>query len=246
MVTVPLPRLLTVEDWMLTADPPGGRYEILDGALVMSPSASSVHNRLAEDLADLLRAALRAAGIDLTVTFDVEWRVVIGDRVREAPRPDVAIGWVDPDTRRLGGPMPTLVVEVWNDATERYVVRAKRRYWASKGARWLWEITVGIEPDETVLEVFDLHADAHRPMVDVRGGTTVELTDPVPVTIEPASILGWTDRETLRAESEHRRAESEAAAAAEARGRAEAAERRAEVLEEQLRRMGVEPEDTTD
>jgi hypothetical protein len=165
MVTVPLPRLLTVEDWLLTEDPPGGRYEILDGALVKSPSASSVHNRSAGDLADLLRAALRIAGDDQAVTVGVEWRVVIG---RPGPR-----GTAARCGHRLGRPR-------------------------HRAPRWA------------------------RP-----------------------SLVERAKSQAAAAADARAQAEAATAGASVARSRAEAAERRAAALEAQLRRPGVEPDDTT-
>ena len=236
MTTVPQPRLLTVEDWMLLEDPPGGRYEILDGVLVVNPSASSNHNRVAEDLADLLRVALRRAGVEATVTIDVEWRVVIGNRIREAPRPDVAVGWVDPATRRLGGPPPQLVVEVWDDWTERYVVRAKRRYWITKNVRWLWELTVGDEASSVRIEVWDLHTDTERPVLDAQGDTAFSTSEPFPVGFRPAEVPGWSEQQALQGEINAARAEEAALQTAQATTRAEEATALAEAATERAER----------
>ena len=91
-----LRRMLSVAEWEALEDPIGGRYEILDGRLVVNPSPGGDHNRIGEDLADMIRAAIDDAELDYEVTIDVEWRVVENGRVPQAPRGDIVIGHLDP------------------------------------------------------------------------------------------------------------------------------------------------------
>ncbi len=246
MELMPIDRPLTVDEWESLEDPPGGRYEILDGRLVVSPSPDGEHNRFAEDLADLFRWAIRRAGRSYDVTIDVEWRSVDGRVVRDAPRGDVVVGRLD-DATQIHLSQPELVVEVWDLQTRPVTRTKKRNYWASKGVRHYWQVVLD---DPIRLEIYDL-VDPTTARRIAFGSEQVQLTEPFPVDIVPEQIAGWTMRQLedaeqahLRAEAEARRAEAEARRAeAEARRadaeaeRARAAEARAAELEARLRQL---------
>jgi len=261
MVQSVLDRPLTEAEWDALEDPEGGRYEVLDGTLVVSPSPDAEHNRYGEDLADQIRFALAEAGLALDVTIDVEWRVVEGGLVRQAPRGDVVIGRIDAD-RLIHLDPPTLVAELWDPASRPAVRDRKRVYWASTGLRHYWEIVVG---DPTRLRVYDF-ATGPDPVMRAVDDDVLTVAEPFHLELTPNRVIGWSlqqakraaqaDAETARADAEAQarqtaeaRADAEAQArqTAEARAAAEAqarqtAEARAAALARRLEALGVDPD----
>ena len=221
-------RAITVAEWELLEDPEGGKFEVIDGHVVLMPSPDADHNRFSEDLADLFRLAIEQAGLDFDVTLDVEWRQVEDGRVMQAPRGDLVVGRVDPD-KRIHFALPTMVVEIW-DPESRPGVRNKRRaYWAARGLRHFWQVLV-TEP--AVLEVFDL-AQPHAPLQQAVGDQVVEVSEPFSVSVTPSAVAGWSLRMAKRADSEAIRANTEA-------GRANAEADRADALQAEVERLQAE------
>ena len=189
---VVLDQPITEAQWDALADPPGGRYEVLGGQLVVNSSSNARHNWLGEDLADLFRFALRDAGLDRPVTTDVEWRTVAADVVSEAPRGDVVVGATLDPVRYIHVETPLLVAEIWSDGTAASTVAAKRSYWKDRGLDHYWEITVGADEDAVDIAIWHLGSD--RLPQRVSGDNTVVVSEPFAIEITPATIIGATQR----------------------------------------------------
>ncbi len=220
LAPIALRRMLSVAEWEALEDPIGGRYEILDGRLVVNPSPGGDHNRIGEDLADMIRAAIDDAELDYEVTIDVEWRVVENGRVPQAPRGDIVIGHLDP-SKGIHYELPLFVIEIWSPKTRPSVRAKKRDYWIAQGLRYYWSVRLGIV---AAIDAYDLHA-SDTPVV-VFGDQPLTITSPFPLTVIPNEIKGWTLRQ-------HRQAKQEAA-------RADAAEGRIRSDFERLRAAGVD------
>jgi Uma2 family endonuclease len=77
--------LLTVEDYAALEEPAGVRYELSNGELIVTPSASHFHNTIRDDLNSPLRAFVKQHQLgEVTCETDLALR---RDVVR---RPDVA------------------------------------------------------------------------------------------------------------------------------------------------------------
>lgn len=158
----PLPSEFTAEDWLvwellLKGRPPdpftqadldalpegsGYRFELLDGILIVSPSPTLAHQRLAADLFVLLRGACPANCDVLFGPFDLkpsEERTFL---------PDVLVArTVDFDEKMLTRAPPLLVVEVRSPSTGCYDRTTKRAVYAEWGvrasfepaSRWTWK-----------------------------------------------------------------------------------------------------------
>lgn len=70
---VVLDRELDLDDLGLTPDD-GNRYEILDGAIVMTPPPGTGHQHVVGELFVILHPAARQAGLEV-FTAPVAWRI---------------------------------------------------------------------------------------------------------------------------------------------------------------------------
>ncbi len=131
--------LLTVEQYAALEEPEGARYELSEGELIVTPSASHFHNAIRDEFNGRLRAFVKGHGLgDVTSETDVK---LIGEVVR---RPDVAfiragrLEGVDID--RVPLPVaPDLVVEIvsWNDRADDLLLKVSQYLQAGARAVWL-------------------------------------------------------------------------------------------------------------
>ncbi|NRQ39571.1 Uma2 family endonuclease [Nonomuraea sp. NN258] len=181
------PSGFTVDDWLKLPEI-HQRIELIDGSFVVSPSATSLHALCAGGLRNILNAAARAAGSDLAVieAFNIE---VVGD------------GFI-PDVVVLPRPLVLAnmtVVAASEVAAVAEVVSAgpgnhKRDYqdkppkYAAAGIPVF--IRVEIEgADFPRVEVLELGADGYETVTQAKPGETVTLSEPFPVSFDPADLL---------------------------------------------------------
>lgn len=167
-------------DDLLALDP-DLRAEILDGEILVSPSAGPRHNRLAFRLAKDLSAAAVQHGYDVLLDVDVLWP---GGQVT---RPDVFV--VTEEVAEQASPpvreVPVLVVEVLSpDSPGRDLVR-KPRIAADAGVPEYWVL------DPATGEVYRHTLTGDRYDVDVvePGEERVVSTLPFPYTLRPAALV---------------------------------------------------------
>lgn len=176
-----LDRALDLEDLDATPDD-GNRWEILDGALVMNPPPSPAHQRVAAELAALLRAASAPHGLK-ALFAPLAWRIGPG----QVPEPDLVV--VHPDAlgeRAIESP-PILVVEILSPTGRDRDLSEKRRIYAEGQAAWYWVV----DPAEPSLLVLRL-AEAGRGYVEharVVGADAYVSEMPFPVRVVPSELL---------------------------------------------------------
>jgi Uma2 family endonuclease len=131
--------LLTVEQYAALQEPEGVRYELSQGELIVTPSASLFHNELRDELNSRLRSFVKSHNLG-RVTSETDM-VLVGEVVR---RPDVAfirshrLQGVDIDQSPL--PVsPDLAVEIVskNDRAEDLLVKVSQYLEAGAQAVWL-------------------------------------------------------------------------------------------------------------
>jgi Uma2 family endonuclease len=137
---MPAKTLLTVKDYAALEEPAGVRYELSNGELIVTPSASHFHNTIRDEFNGRLRPFVKSRRLgDVTSETDVK---LAGEVVR---RPDVAffragrLDGVDPDQVPL--PVaPDLVVEIVskNDRADDLLLKASQYLQAGAQAVWLW------------------------------------------------------------------------------------------------------------
>ena len=145
------------------------RYELIDGALLVSAEPSLQHQRVNLALARLLQDAAPA---HLEVFLPVDLRL---SSVRQLA-PDITVVRRDDATgRRLDG-TALLVVEVLSPSTRAVDLTLKRQVLEDAGVPSYWLV----DPDDGVVTVLELQDGRY---VEVSRGTTVEVSRPFAVTV---------------------------------------------------------------
>jgi Uma2 family endonuclease len=175
-----LDRALDLEDLEDTPND-GNRYEVLDGALVMTPPPGTTHQHVVGELFVLLRQAARAAGLQ-TFVAPVAWRIGPG----QVPEPDLLVAAPEAVTERAVVAPPLLVVEVLSLTGRNRDLSEKRRIYAEGGAAWYWLL----DPSVTNLTVLRLAGQAYSERTVVAGTEAYVTADPLPVRVVPGELLG--------------------------------------------------------
>jgi Uma2 family endonuclease len=131
--------LLSVQDYAALDEPAGVRYELSNGELIVSPSATLFHNRIRDDFNGRLRAFVKERKLR-EVTSETDF-ILVGEVVR---RPDVAsiradrLKGIDIDQSPL--PVaPDLVIEIVskNDRADDLLLKVFQYLEAGAQAVWL-------------------------------------------------------------------------------------------------------------
>ena len=172
-------RELDLEDLYTTPDD-GNRYEILDGALVMTPSPNFGHQRAVARLLRILDSAL--AGRDLeALPAPLAWRIGPG----QVPEPDLMVVAPEELAARAVVRPPLLVVEVVSPSGRRRDLVQKRYIYAEGGAPWYWIVDPTV-PSLTVLRLAD---GAYEEEAHVVGDEAYETREPFPVRVIPNALI---------------------------------------------------------
>jgi Uma2 family endonuclease len=131
--------LLTIQDYAALEEPPGVRYELSNGELIVTPSSSTFHNIIRDDFNSHLRMFVKAHRLGVVVSeADM---ILVGEVVR---RPDVAfirahrLHGVDLDQSPLPVP-PDLAIEIVsrNDRADDLLLKVSQYLEAGAQAVWL-------------------------------------------------------------------------------------------------------------
>ena len=159
----------TVDDLDDLPEGTTARYELVDGALLVSAEPSLQHQRVMLQVARLLDDA---APPQLEVFLPVDVRL---SPVRQIA-PDITVVHRDDATgRRLHG-TPSLVVEVLSPSTRTVDLVLERRVLEEAGVPSYWLV----DPDDGVITVLELADGAYR---EVSRGDDVTVEQPFPVRV---------------------------------------------------------------
>jgi Uma2 family endonuclease len=179
VTTLPQSRPLTRPDLEGMPDD-GHRYELLDGAMLVTPAPSWLHQQVVSRLWQVLDAA--RPGPDVRVFVAPVDVVLAEDTVLQ---PDVLIA------RRADlGPhdlpaAPLLAVEVLSPSTRRIDMTLKRSVYEAAACPAYWVV----DPDEPSLTVWQLAGDRYVEVAHVRGSEPWQATSPFAVRIVPADLV---------------------------------------------------------
>ncbi|WP_442638269.1 Uma2 family endonuclease [Saccharothrix yanglingensis] len=185
--------LYTVEDLEGMPDD-GRRYELVDGALHVSPATGHRHQKVVSKLIMFLGNRCPGDLEVLSAPFSV----------RPSPtvelQPDVLVTRAEDVTDKLLPVAPLLVVEVLSPSTAAYDLNTKKAVYERLGVVGYWIV----DPREPTLSVFELDAEGCYELVaEVKGGDAFHATAPFSVRIVPDDLLSpWgepgSDERALR------------------------------------------------
>ena len=171
-------RELDVEDLYTTPDD-GSRYEILDGALVMTPAPNIGHQRAVSRLLRILDDAIADRHLEV-LPAPTAWRIGPG----QVPEPDLMVVTPeDPAARAVRQP-PLLVVEVVSPSGRWRDLFQKRHVYAEGGAAWYWIV----DPTVPSLTVLRLAGEAYEDAGHVEGHDAYDAREPFAVHVVPADL----------------------------------------------------------
>ena len=142
----------TYEDYLNMPD--DIRYELLDGELVMAPTPSTRHQRIALQLATVLKAFIDRNSLGELFIAPLDVVLWDGDEANVV-EPDllfVSAGRTDMITEANVQGAPDLVVEILSPSTESRDRGYKRELYARHGVREYWLV----DPDASTITVLAL------------------------------------------------------------------------------------------
>lgn len=177
VTTLPRSRALTRAD--LDAMPDDGhRYELIDGALIVTPAPTWRHQRAVTRLSRLLAdrcppdLEVFVAPLDVALAVDT----VLQPDVLVARREDLS-------TRDLPA-TPVLAVEVLSPSTRHIDLMLKRARFEVAGCASYWVV----DPGEPSIIAWDLQDDGYVQVAHVHGSERLDAVRPFPVTLAPVEL----------------------------------------------------------
>jgi Uma2 family endonuclease len=177
---LPHGRPFTVHDLEAFPDD-GNRYELIDGALLVSPAPGTEHQVVALELAVRLRERCPAGMRTLVAPFAVR----PSDAVEL--QPDVLVTREVDLTRKNLPVAPLLAVEVLSPSSVLTDFNNKKAAYQRLGVPSYWVV----DPLDPSLTVFELDSKGFRYnlVAEVKGDMAFEATQPFPVRIVPVDLL---------------------------------------------------------
>ena len=178
VTTLPYSRPLTVAD--LDAMPDDGhRYELIDGALIVTPAPGLRHQTASIELAVLLRAAcpdsLRVLAAPFQVTLSEDTGV----------QPDLLVAPREAFSQKDLPSAPLLAVEILSPSTRLIDLNLKRARYERAGVPSYWIV----DPVEPRLLVWELRDGEYVEVVDVAGDDSWTAERPFALTIVPGALV---------------------------------------------------------
>lgn len=161
----------------------GNRYEIIDGALVVTGSPAMRHQRAVGRLYKVLDAACPPEYEVFVAPFAV---VLAEDSVMQ---PDVLIAKVSELIETELPAPPVLAVEVLSPGTRLIDLNLKSGRLARAGTPSYWTFNPHKDPEKAKLTVWELVDGGYRQVAEVVGDETFTVTVPYPVTVVPAALV---------------------------------------------------------
>lgn len=167
------------EDDLATTPEDGHRYELVDGALLVTPAPNVAHQTCVAALLVLLHAARTTEQRVLVAPLDVRLSAAT------VLEPDVLVARAADLTEARVEGAPLLAVEVLSDSTRRIDLGTKRLAYEAGGVPAYWLV----DPDVPSLTVLHLEEGRYVEHAVVTGDEAYHGTFPFPVRIVPAELV---------------------------------------------------------
>lgn len=178
MTLLPRSRALTRADLEAIPDD-GHRYELIDGALIVTPAPSQRHQTMVGELYVLLHRACPPDLKVLLAPFDV---ALADDTVVQ---PDLLVARRSDLTERDLPAPPLLAVEVLSPSTRHIDLSLKRARYEEAGCRSYWVL----DPTVPSLVAWELRGGAYVEVARVTGDDEYTAQVPFAVTVRPDRLL---------------------------------------------------------
>lgn len=178
VTTLPRGRPLTRVDLEAMPDD-GHRYELIDGALIVTPAPSPLHQRAVLELAYRLR---QLCPPDLEVLISPLDVALAKDTVMQ---PDVLVARRRDLTERDLPTAPVLAVEILSPSTRRIDLTLKRSRLEAAGCAAYWVV----DPQAPSLTAWQLVGDAYAEVAHVVAEETYLAELPYPVSLCPSDLV---------------------------------------------------------
>jgi Uma2 family endonuclease len=159
----------------------GRRYELIDGALLVSPAPGWAHQQATGALYVLLYQACPASMRVLVAPFAVR-----PDKFNEV-QPDILVARYEDLTEEDLPRAPLLAVEVISPTSRLRDASLKKAVYARLGTPSYW--LVDPNRDKPSLTVFELADGDYKETAHVTGGRAWMATRPFPVRVVPADLV---------------------------------------------------------
>ena len=178
VTTLPRSRPLTRAD--LDAMPDDGhRYELIDGALIVTPAPSAAHQTVVLELAVLLRARCPRDHKVFIAPFDV---ALADDTVMQ---PDLLVARRSDVTERDLPVAPVLAVEVLSPSTRRIDLTLKRSRLEEAGCPHYWVV----DPVTPAVTAWHLRAGAYVEIGHATGDQPLSVQQPFALDVVPTQLV---------------------------------------------------------
>ena len=156
------------------------RYELLDGAILVTPGPGRRHQSVVLELAMLLRLH-RPSGLVVKIA---PFAVVLSDDTEL--QPDVLLARQSDLTDQNLPAVPLLVVEVLSPTTWHRDLGEKMAAYARAGVRHYWVLA----PDVPSITIYQLEGDdEYAEFAHAEGTQPAHVTEPVELTLRPADLV---------------------------------------------------------
>lgn len=157
----------------------GHRYELIDGILIVSPSARHLHQRASGNLYVLLRAGCPNGLEVLYAPFDV---VLADDTVLQ---PDLLVARADAFTNRDLPAAPLLAVEILSPSTRGIDMLLKKDRLERAGCAHYWVV----DPDIPNITAWTLRDSVYVEGGAATGDELLTVAEPFELTVRPSALV---------------------------------------------------------
>ena len=178
MTTLPWSRPLTKAD-LATMPDDGHRYELLDGALLVTPAPVPMHQRC---IARLMRVLDPLVGGEFEL-FPAPLDVVLADDT--VLQPDLLVARVAELTARNLPAAPMLATEILSPSTRRIDLLLKRSRYEAAGCPAYWVV----DPDEPSIIAWELRDGTYAEAGRASGSDVLALTAPFAIRVVPSDLV---------------------------------------------------------